>query len=56
MKINFRTVEYYRENMREKISARSKKDLITKVKETDFMGYMPHLKKICLESPSFKNT
>ncbi len=55
MKINFRTVEYYRENMREKIGAISKKDLITKIKETYFMNYMPHLENLCLKSrPIYK--
>jgi DNA-binding CsgD family transcriptional regulator len=48
MKINFRTVEYYRENMREKVGATSKRDLIAKIKETHFMNYMPYLEEICL--------
>ena len=50
MKIDFRTVESYRENMREKIGAISKKDLISKIRKTHFMDYMPHLEKLCLES------
>ena len=47
MKIDFRTVEYYRENIRCKIGAISKKDLIAKIEETQFMHYMCYLEKIC---------
>lgn len=47
MKINFRTVEHYRVNMRDKIGAMSKEDLIAKVKETNFVTYISHLERIC---------
>ncbi len=50
MKIDFRTVEYYRENIRCKIGAISKKDLIDKIEDTEFMHYMCHLEKICYKS------
>ena len=50
MNINFRTVEYYRGNMRDKIGAISKKDLIDKIKKTPFMGYLTHLEKLCRDS------
>ncbi len=47
LKINFRTVEYYRENIRCKVGAVSKKDLLDKIKGTDFMDYVQHIEKIC---------
>lgn len=47
MNIHFRTVEYYRDNIRCKIAADSKKELIEKIKSTNFMEYMNYLKKIC---------
>ncbi len=45
MKINFRTVEYYRENICCKVGAVSKKDLLDKIKGTDFMDYVQHIEK-----------
>jgi FixJ family two-component response regulator len=47
MDINFRTVEYYRDNIRCKIGADSKKEMIEKIKNTNFMSYIDHLKNIC---------
>lgn len=47
MDIHFRTVEYYRDNVRCKLGAISKKDLINKIQETNFTNYMRHLEKIC---------
>ncbi len=47
MNIHFRTVEYYRDNIRCKVNADSKKELIEKIKQTDFVKYQPHLRKIC---------
>lgn len=47
MKINFRTVEYYRENIRCKVGAFSKKDLLNKIKGTNFLNYVQHIEKLC---------
>lgn len=56
MNIHFRTVEYYRDNIRYKVNADSKKELIEKIKKTDFIKYQPYLKKICQRiNKAYKN-
>lgn len=47
MDIHFRTVEYYRDNIRCKLGAISKKDLLHKIQDTNFQNHMKYLEKIC---------